>query len=167
MLVDPTTSVWVDLVVPIGGAGPASEPAALYRWVGAAWLGALQRLGVGGLAVHDGRPTGGDRARLLCFAGVGTGEVVQRTPDGPSKVVGLSQRRTRGTARVQGLFVSSWDPDAHRDVVRRSAWGEGFDPADVRAGLAGGGAVPSPDRVVAAILASLPAAPGEAAAPGP
>lgn len=157
VLLDPATSVWIDVLVPVGGRAPPSDPGRLFRWVGAAWLRALRGLGVGGLRIHDGRPTERDRSRLLCFAGVGTGEVVQQTPDGPSKVVGLSQRRTRDLARVQGLLVTDWDPDVLRSLVRPDAWPAGLVPDDVRAGL-GGGVVPTRQAVVDAVLASLVAA---------
>lgn len=155
VLVDPATSVWIDIVVPIAGGGPTSDPAPLFRWVGEVWLRALRPLGIDGLAIHGGGPTDRDRARLLCFAELGAGEIVQHTPDGPSKVVGLSQRRTRTAARVQGLFVTRWDPDVLRDVVRPDAWPGGLDPSEVRAGV-GGGVVPTRRQVIDAVLACLP-----------
>jgi lipoate-protein ligase A len=154
VLVDPATSVWIDIVVPAGRRGPTSEPTRLFRWVGGVWLRALRRLGVDGLAVHEGRLTDRDHARLLCFAGYGPGEVLQRTPGGPSKVVGLSQRRTRTAARVQGLLLTGWEPHLLRDVVRPDAWPAGLDPADVRVGLHRG-SVPTGPQVVDAVLACL------------
>lgn len=155
VLVDPAASVWIDIVVPVGGGGPTSDPVPLFRWVGDVWLRALRLLGVDGLAIHGGGPTDRDRARLLCFAELGAGEIVQRTPDGPSKVVGLSQRRTRAAARVQGLFVTGWDPGVVRDVVRPHAWPAGLDPREVRAGVRGG-VVPTRPQVIDAVLACLP-----------
>ena len=145
VLVDPATSVWIDVVVPIGGQGPTSEPAPLFRWIGDAWLSALRRLGIGGLSMHEGRLTDRDRTRLLCFAGLGPGEVVQQTPDGPRKVVGLSQRRTRRAARVQGLFVTDWGPDVLRHVVRPAVWPAGFDPTGV----------PTADAVCATVVLGM------------
>lgn len=154
VLVDPAESVWIDIVVPIDGRGAMSDPGPLSRWVGAAWLRALRHLRIDELEVHGGRSTDRERAGLLCFAGLGPGEVLQRTPEGPSKVVGLSQRRTRTVARVQGLFVTRWDPAVLREVVRPDAWPSDLDPADVRAGVRTGG-LPAHREVVDAVLTSL------------
>lgn len=155
VLLDPASSVWIDVVVPVDGRGPTSGPASLFRWVGDVWLRALRRVGIGGLTTHEGRATGRDPARLLCFAGFGTGEVVQHTVDGPSKVVGLSQRRTSTAARVQGLFVTGWDPALLRHLVRPDAWPTAFDPADVRVGVRER-PLPAPGEVVDAVLTCLP-----------
>ncbi|HEX6785774.1 MAG TPA: hypothetical protein VF076_01140, partial [Acidimicrobiales bacterium] len=45
---------------------------------------------------------------LVCFSGLGPGEVHA----GGRKVVGISQRRTRGWARFQCAAYLRWDPDA-------------------------------------------------------
>ena len=47
-------------------------------------------------------------SRLVCFAGLGPGEVHV----GGRKVVGISQRRTRGWARFQCAAYRRWDPEA-------------------------------------------------------
>ena len=82
-------------------------------------------------ATHKG-PMRTDRwSRLVCFAGLGPGEV---TVDG-RKVVGISQRRTRAGARFQCAALRRWDPGALAALV-------GVDPAaleDVAAGVGGGG----------------------------
>jgi hypothetical protein len=43
---------------------------------------------------------------LVCFAGVGAGEVVAFR----SKVVGMSQRRTHAGARLQTTVLHAWSP---------------------------------------------------------
>ncbi len=43
----------------------------------------------------------------MCFAGVGPGEVLL----GRRKLVGISQRRTRGGARFQCMVHVRWTPD--------------------------------------------------------
>ena len=45
---------------------------------------------------------------LVCFAGIGAGEIVV---DG-RKLVGISQRRTRAGARFQCAVHSRWSPEA-------------------------------------------------------
>ena len=51
---------------------------------------------------------------MVCFAGVGTGEVSV----GDRKLVGLSQRRTRTGARFQCLVHLAWEPDRWWPLVR-------------------------------------------------
>jgi hypothetical protein len=46
-------------------------------------------------------------SRVVCFAGLGPGEVVDATG---FKVVGVSQRRTRAIARFQCALPLRWDP---------------------------------------------------------
>ena len=60
-------------------------------------------------AVHrDGLTACSAWCPLVCFAGIGPGEVVV---DG-RKLVGISQRRTRAGARFQCAVHSRWSPDA-------------------------------------------------------
>jgi lipoate-protein ligase A len=67
----------------------------------------------GRLAVHEGRYRPGRASEVLCFDGLGAGEV---TLDG-SKLVGISQRRTRGAARLQCSWYSSFDWRAALDLL--------------------------------------------------
>jgi lipoate-protein ligase A len=64
---------------------------------------------------------------LVCFGGVGTGEVV--TDDG-RKVVGLAQRRTRLGAWFHGACVLRWDPARLVDLLD-------LDPAERQAATDG------------------------------
>jgi hypothetical protein len=69
---------------------------------GRAWRAALIEVAgadPGRLRVHRGGMVDSDWSALVCFAGIGPGEVL----DG-AKLVGLSQRRTRAGARIQGLM---------------------------------------------------------------
>ena len=56
--------------------------------------------------VHTGAMRGGRWSRLVCFGGLGPGEVVV----GGRKLVGISQRRTRAVARFQCVVHRRWDP---------------------------------------------------------
>jgi lipoate-protein ligase A len=51
---------------------------------------------------------------LICFGGVGTGEVLDA---GGRKVVGISQRRTRDGAWFHGACLRRWDPGPLLDVL--------------------------------------------------
>jgi lipoate-protein ligase A len=100
VLIRPQSVVWIDLVAPHGVA-PDDVRGAM-RWAGTLWQAALADLGVvddDATTVHLGGMVGSAWCDLVCFAGVGPGEVL--TPAG--KLVGLSQRRTRHGIRIQGM----------------------------------------------------------------
>lgn len=110
VLLRPGASLWVDLVVPAGDVLWDDDVVRAATWVGRAWAAALDRQGVSA-SVHEGRLAAGPWGEVVCFAGVGPGEVLV---DG-RKVVGLSQRRTRGGARFQCVVEPTWDAG---DVLR-------------------------------------------------
>lgn len=94
--------VWLDLVLPHGVA--PDDVRGSMVWAGERWLEALGR--PDGVEVHDGGMVCNAWSGLVCFAGIGPGEVVV----GDRKLVGLSQRRTRHGLRVQGM-VHLAEPD--------------------------------------------------------
>lgn len=99
VLVVPGEILWVDITIPIGD--PRFEPdviAAMYR-TGRWWERALIECGVdtGRLAVNEGGECTTPWSRIVCFAGLGPGEI---TLDG-DKLLGISQRRTRNGSRFQ------------------------------------------------------------------
>ncbi len=101
--VDPDTSLWIDVIVPRGHSLWSDDVGLAFNWVGETWAAALTSIGLPGpTRVHAGKLMHPDWGRVICFAGLGPGEVVV----GGRKVVGLSQRRTRDMARFQGLAVS-------------------------------------------------------------
>ncbi len=57
--------------------------------------------------------TGGRWAELVCFAGIGPGEVLL----GGRKLVGISQRRTRNGSRFQCMVHTRWSPDVLVDLL--------------------------------------------------
>ena len=77
-------------------------------WLGRAWAAALATLGVEA-RVHEGGLCTTQWSRLVCFGGLGTGEVVDA--DG-RKLVGISQRRTRAGARFQCMAQPPGTPSA-------------------------------------------------------
>jgi lipoate-protein ligase A len=109
VLVEPGAMCWFDVVVPADDprfADVAGDVVASMVRVGRQIDAALTALGVGGTTVHDGPMVGTPWSRLVCFAGVGGGEVL--TPAG--KLVGISQRRRRTGARFQCMVHTMWNP---------------------------------------------------------
>lgn len=100
VFIDPDATVWVDVLAPRGSRWWSDDLAQTFLAVGHAWNRALAACGVEG-AVFADAPAKVAEARLACWAGLGWGEV---TVEGV-KIVGLSQRRTRWGARIQGMAV--------------------------------------------------------------
>lgn len=150
VLLVPGDVVWLDVVIPASDALWHDDVGRAFGWVGAAWVRALDALGIRGALVHEGALRTTAWSSYICFAGLGAGEV---TLDG-FKVVGISQRRTRHAARFQCAALLRWDavgilrllalPDEERAVAARelaaAARGLGVDH----------------DRLVDAFLHALP-----------
>jgi lipoate-protein ligase A len=110
VLLEPGGIVWFDAVVPAGllhDAGVGDDLAASMIWLGERIVTALAGLGVDGRA-HRGEMVCSGWCPLVCFAGIGPGEVVHRG----AKLVGISQRRTRAVARFQCATHVRWRPEA-------------------------------------------------------
>jgi len=106
VLVEPGALVWVDVLVPAGDPRWEVDVGRAFAWLGRAWVGALSEAGVTGAVAYDGPLVAGEWSGLVCFAGLGPGEV---TVDG-AKVVGLCQRRTRAGALFQCAALLDWQP---------------------------------------------------------
>ena len=139
--------LWIDLVIARNDPLWVDDVRASMRWLGAVWQDALRRVGIGECTVYEGALTGGDLGQLVCFAGVGPGEVIDASG---AKLVGIAQRRTRTHARFQTMVLLRWDPE---ELVALLA-----DPdVDVEALRARVGVVPvAADALVAAFVQSLP-----------
>ena len=151
VLLEPGGLVWVDVLVPAGDPLWEVDVGRAFAWLGRAWAEALADAGVpGDLRAHEGRLVSTAWSHLVCFAGLGPGEV---TLDG-AKVVGLCQRRTRHGALFQCAALLDWRPErllarlALSDEDRRRA-------ADELVGVARGLDV-DPSTLVAAFLDRLP-----------
>ncbi|MFN3257816.1 MAG: lipoyl protein ligase domain-containing protein [Ilumatobacter sp.] len=152
VLVDPSASCWVDVLIPPSSPRWDDDVNRAFHGVGDVWLRALESLGVPGLSMHTGSLVDAEAGRFLCFAGLGPGEIVQATPAGPSKVVGLSQRRQRNIARFQGLFVAHTDLALTTSLVDPGAIPHAFDSSLLRIGL---DRPPDPDQVADAVVRVL------------
>jgi lipoate-protein ligase A len=111
VLLGPDT-LWLDVVVPAADPLWDADVRLSFHWLGEVWAAALHRLGVAA-EVHKGGMVTNEWSRLVCFAGLGPGEVVV---DG-RKAVGLSQRRTRGGSLFQCLVVPRFDARALVDLL--------------------------------------------------
>jgi lipoate-protein ligase A len=110
VLLEPGAVVWFDVVAPAGllrAHGVGDDVGASMVWLGQHVAAALGDLGVRGVSVHRGAMACSNWCPLVCFAGLGPGEVER---DGV-KLVGLSQRRTRAGARFQCAVHERWSPD--------------------------------------------------------
>jgi lipoate---protein ligase len=103
VLMEPGGLVWVDVFVPAGDPLWEADVGRAFAWLGATWATAL---GAGALA-HAGPLLTTPWSRLVCFAGLGPGEV---TVEG-AKVVGIAQRRTRAGALFQCAALCEWRPE--------------------------------------------------------
>jgi lipoate---protein ligase len=95
VLVAPGSQVWVDVWLPRADPLWDDDIVRSSRWLGRAWQDALCDLGVEDLCVHEDRFAKTMFSDLICFAGLGPGELQWRS----RKLVGMSQRRTRHGAR--------------------------------------------------------------------
>jgi lipoate-protein ligase A len=96
---------WIDVVVPAGDVRWTDDLRASMVDVGERWCEALDGLVAGDLHVHRGGIERTAWSDLVCFAGVGPGEVLV----GDRKLVGISQRRTRAGARFQCAVHRRYD----------------------------------------------------------
>lgn len=114
VLLLPGEFVWCDLVIPAGDPLWLDDVGQAMVWVGELWRDALANFDVEG-EVHRGRLLSTAWSRQVCFAGAGTGEVMQ----GEAKLVGVSQRRTRSWARFQSMGHLRWRPELVAALVAR------------------------------------------------
>jgi lipoate-protein ligase A len=105
VLVEPGDLLWVDVVVPAGDRLWEDDIGAAFLWLGEVW-GSLVRSMGHRATVHTGRHERSQLSDVICFGGLGPGEVTV----GGAKVLGMSQRRTRGAARFQCALALEWRP---------------------------------------------------------
>jgi len=102
VIVEPGGTLWVDVIVPRGDPLWDDDVGRATYWLGDAWARALG----GHSEVHRGPMQHSLLSDLVCFAGLGPGEVTI----GGRKAVGISQRRTRVGARLQCVAYEDAEP---------------------------------------------------------
>ncbi len=107
VLLVPGEVTWIDVVVPAGSAGWSDDVHGPMVWLGRHLAEAItSSTGAHDVVAHDGAMRTTSWSTLVCFDGVGAGEVLV----GGHKLVGISQRRTRHAARLQCCWYSTHEP---------------------------------------------------------
>lgn len=102
--VHPDASIWCDVTIARGDVLWNDDVSLSMLWLGEVFVEALApwlRT-----TVYRDEFVGGTDGRAVCFASTSPGEVFA----GASKVVGISQRRTREGARFQCVLYRQWSP---------------------------------------------------------
>lgn len=105
VLLVPREILWVDVVVPAGHPLWVDDVSVAMERMGERWVAALDGFVAGRLEVHRGPMVRTPWSEVVCFDGIGPGEVLL---DG-HKLVGISQRRTRTAARFQCALHTAYD----------------------------------------------------------
>jgi lipoate-protein ligase A len=114
VLVGPGTVAWADFVLPVGDPLWDDDVGRAGWWLGGLWAEAVAAAcGLGPPDVWQGPMVNRPLSRLVCFAGLGPGEVTL----GGAKVVGISQRRTRAGVLFQTAAMLEWDPAAYLSLL--------------------------------------------------
>jgi lipoate-protein ligase A len=115
VLVEPGGVVWVDVELPRGDALWHDDVGRAAWWLGECWVAAMEDLGItAALTVHRGGLVRTKWSDLVCFAGLGPGEV---TDEHGAKLLGIAQRRTRAGARLQCAVPLRWNPTAMASLL--------------------------------------------------
>ena len=138
---------WIDVTVPRGHRLWSDDVERATWWVGDMWCVALAAvLPHLPWSVHRERLVASAPERVVCFASVGPGEVVQEG----RKVVGISQRRTKDAARFQCTVFRHLDFDLHQALLR-----DGVPPSLAQARGVGDALESLQVQVVAALCGAL------------
>lgn len=109
VLVGSEQLIWFDVLITRDHPGWNDDVQKSFFWLSDRLLSALKALGIEAEA-HHGPMINTTWSDLVCFAGLGPGEI---TVDG-KKLIGISQRRTRNVARYQVAILRRWQPE---DIV--------------------------------------------------
>ncbi|CAB4554312.1 unannotated protein [freshwater metagenome] len=103
--VHPDTSIWCDITIPRDDVLWNDDVSTSMLWLGEVFVEALAPWLT--TSVYRNEFVVGQDGRAVCFASTSPGEVFA----GTSKVVGISQRRTREGARFQCVLYRKWNPE--------------------------------------------------------
>lgn len=154
VLVSSSDVIWFDVVLDASDPLWNADVRRSFEWLGEACRSALSSLGVDAV-MHDGPLVRTTWSPRVCFAGLGPGEL---TVDG-RKAVGISQRRTRGSARFQVAVLRRWDPASYRRLFIGSPADSDEANSDHAAMDAAAVAIErSPAEVISAVVTAITAA---------
>ena len=151
---DPQSVTWLDVTIPAGDPLWDHDVGRAFWWLGDVWADVLRSLGHADATVHHGPLVTTPWSSLICFAGLGSGEVTLcgTLPAGAAgKVVGISQRRTRAGALFQCGVLHAWDPAPLLDVLSLT----GDDRARAHVELTSAGATVPHNDVIERFLTAL------------
>jgi lipoate-protein ligase A len=112
VLIDPGSTLWIDVVIPTDDPLWTNDVSVAPVWLGRVWAAAIGRVGRDGAIVHEAAMRSTHRSGVVCFDGIGPGEVLVG-----AKTVGISQRRTRTCARFQTIALLGWNWQLHRELL--------------------------------------------------
>lgn len=114
VLLSSDSTIWIDVEIPSDHSLWLNDVGDSSLWLGEVFADVLSALGQENLELHRGALVKSNWSSLICFAGKGPGEVFGA--DG-SKIVGISQRRTRDWARFQCAVSLKWRPELLLDLL--------------------------------------------------
>jgi lipoate-protein ligase A len=152
VLLQPDDHVWIDVTIPAGDPLWHDDVARAFTWLGTVWVQALSDLGLDGV-VNERAVCHSPLGRLICFAGLGFGEVSASN----GKVVGISQRRTRAGAWFQCALLRRWDRAAYAALLRPGLAAATSEPERALAEVRVHTIALDPAAVVEAFVRRLPA----------
>jgi len=150
VLVEPAAVLWVDVLVPADDPLWDPDVGRAFLWLGQAWARALADAGIAS-TVHGGAMRRSRWSDLVCFAGLGPGEL---TDGSNRKVLGISQRRTRAGARFQCVVLDAWVPARLTALLALAPADRDAAAAELAPVAVGVGS--APDRLLPALLSHLP-----------
>jgi lipoate---protein ligase len=104
---DASSVSWIDVLIGVGDPLWKADVGEAFWWLGDLWASSLRAHDRSlDVAAYQGPLLTNEWSKLICYAGLGPGEV---TIVG-SKVVGISQKRTREAALFQCGVLHGWDP---------------------------------------------------------
>jgi lipoate-protein ligase A len=110
VLLWPDEVAWFDIEIPRSHARWDADIARAAWWVGEM---VAEAIGDSTLEVHRSGLVRSGWSSVVCFAGMGPGELSR----GGRKVLGLSQRRTRSAIRYQCAVYRTWDPGRLHELL--------------------------------------------------
>jgi lipoate-protein ligase A len=150
VLAGPTDLIWVEIEIgpddPLVGRNRDLDGS--FLWLGRVFLEVLAGLGLPHLAMHEGPASRDSMSELVCFAGLGPGEVTSRG----RKIVGISQRISRSGQRYSCGLLLRWRPEPIVRALKRPELAHSRALLDRATGLAPG---LDPDLVVKRLHAGL------------
>lgn len=153
VFLEPAQHVWIDVIIPSDDPMWRDDVAHAFDWLGRVWVAALADVGVASTTVNDTAVCHSVLGRVICFAGLGFGEVSTEH----RKVVGLAQRRTRHGAWFQCTVLRHWDTAPYADVLAPGLAVAADDPVGQLAAVRVRAVDADPAALVDAFVRHLPA----------